>query len=319
VNRDVPERGRIEVAQVFVLAVGGHDGSASVRVVVGAACLALERTRGPHAGERPPVELGEGATTTASPLGSVTRPATEELQQLVELLASHVRERAGLRCCSLAARHVFHGRRISQLGRVTRNACCTSFNSRSAMVSSFSALRVIPSSSLQLLPRSRSRPSRNDALARGARSPRDTGCSAIPPWPRRSTCPPDRRGCADRRAREKAFGRSRSMKDSTPRQVSRTGLDEDPWCFLDVVRCRLDKARHLTQLRHHPAARVRLPARSRTALATRGSCRAGPRTAADSCPTHRTTSTSWIRPSMWRPPRHGRPARSASVRSSRSD
>ena len=58
-------------------------------------------------------------------------------------------------------------------------------------------------------------------------------------------------------SREKARGRSSSMKRCVPRMLSRPDLDEDAGRFLDVVAGGLHEARHLAQLRDDPPGPLR--------------------------------------------------------------
>ena len=171
-----------------------------------------------------------------------------------------------------------------------RNSSCTSCSSRSAMASSRSALSVMPSSSFSFCS-NLSRPRRNEAFARGARSVFEVVDVRLDGGRRpRSTCPQGRRGCADRRATENARGRSTSMNLQHAAPALESDLHEDARAFLDVVAGRLDEPRHLPQLRHDAAGalglgRVGKQRLSREARADR--CR---RRAADCAPRCRTSS-----------------------------
>src|SRR5688572_33249212 len=60
VDRNAPQRGQIEVAQVLFLSVRRPAAIDVRQVVIGAARLRLERTRRPHARKGPAEELGSG-------------------------------------------------------------------------------------------------------------------------------------------------------------------------------------------------------------------------------------------------------------------
>ena len=60
VDRNVPERRDVEVAKVFLLAIGRPAAVDVGQVVVRAARFAFERTGRPHARKRPPVEIRRG-------------------------------------------------------------------------------------------------------------------------------------------------------------------------------------------------------------------------------------------------------------------
>ena len=163
--------GRLKSRRCSFCRSGGQLRSDVGEVVVGAARFGLERPRRPHAGKRPAVELG--GRRDDHRLRRRHRHDRLPLQELLELLQLRLRggdERARLGMLLLGLPPRFQRIGVPFSREATfRNSSCTSCSWRRAMVSSRSALSEIPSSSFSFCSK-RSRPSRNDALARGARS-----------------------------------------------------------------------------------------------------------------------------------------------------
>ena len=88
-DRDVPQRRDVEVAHVLLLALGRPAAIDVGQVVVGAARLALERARRPHARKRPAIELGRRRDDDR--LAIRQRDDRLALQELLELLDLRLR------------------------------------------------------------------------------------------------------------------------------------------------------------------------------------------------------------------------------------
>ncbi len=150
---------------------GGQRAIDVGQVVVGAARLALERAGRPHAGERPAVELRRRRHDDRLRLGH--RHDRLALQELGELLDLRLRRAAPACPARDAAPWLAATPRSGRRRSGGRRRCGTPpaprCSSRSAIASRRSALSVMPSSSFSFCS-NRSRPSRNDAFARGARS-----------------------------------------------------------------------------------------------------------------------------------------------------
>ena len=153
VNRDVPERREVEIAQVLFLPLRRPAAIDVGQVVVRAAWLRFERSWRPHRRKRPPVEFGCRCDDDRLDAGSVT-------------IACSRRNASSSLTCSCAAVTSFARRRMLFLGgapggligsppfnrpATERNSSCTSCSSRSAMASRRSARERDAFVELQLL------------------------------------------------------------------------------------------------------------------------------------------------------------------------
>ena len=171
VDRDVPQRRQVEVAHVLFLPIRGPFAIDVRQVVERAARLALERARASTCLQTPSDRTRATARPRPAPIrGSIRWPGAEGTSRAPS-------PAPGRRAPAVQARDAVPwpaatrsiGSPPFMRPATVRNSSCTSCSSRSAMDSSRSALSEMPSSSFSL--RSKfSRPRRNDALARGARS-----------------------------------------------------------------------------------------------------------------------------------------------------
>ena len=220
----------VVVAQVFFLAIGRPRRIGVGQVVVGARRLRFERTRRPHAGERPPVEIRRRRDRDrfAGRQRDDVLPL-EKRRQLVELLARDVRPaRRAPDDPPWCAPRSSSGSPPFMRPAIDRNSSWVSFSSRVATASSRSSGIVMPSSSLQLLlellaaeTERRRAPAARASVSRYCRYA-PTACDA-------SACASARSPSRCRSSTEaNAFGRSSSMNLSAPRIVSRPTLTKMP-------------------------------------------------------------------------------------------
>ena len=105
VNRNRPHRRHVEIAEVLLLAIGRPRRIDVGEVVVRARRLGFERTRRPHAGGRPAIELRRRRDGDRLAGGQRDdRLALEKRRELLELLAAEGDELAGRRVLGLRAR-----------------------------------------------------------------------------------------------------------------------------------------------------------------------------------------------------------------------